>query len=375
MKIIANRYSVLGLILCIGLLLTGYTQWKPTKAESGYSWNSNLEPAPLAEKRPALIDTKQRGAHVFGRMDTANVQRMQQNNIEWVTLVPWASQKDFDGAEVIHHNGERSHIQYHDSSWVHQIEAARADGFKVFFKPHVWIRSPSAGKWRSDVFPANEKNWTDWRNSYRDFILRYARVAQLAQAEMFCVGTEFSRLSIEKPEFWRELIKEVRCVYSGEITYAANWYREFDLITFWGDVDYIGIQAYFPLVASECPSVQQVSAGWARHLPAIASVHEKYDREVLFTEIGYKSTADSGIAPWEWIDDPSDQSRGLSPETQANCYQAFFDTVWEQEWFAGVHLWQFRGDWAEDSGRANLDFTPQGKMAEKIIATAFERQP
>ena len=118
-------------------------------------------------------------------------------------------------------------------------------------KPHIWILQPSEGMWRADIYPNNEADWETWQASYRDFILRYARVAERAQAEMFCIGTEFSRLTTEKPEFWNDLIQSVREVYAGEITYAANWYEEFEKIPFWDDLDYIGIQAYFPLTKKQ----------------------------------------------------------------------------------------------------------------------------
>ena len=34
---------------------------------------------------------------------------------------------------------------------------------------------------------------------------------------MFCVGTELSRLASEKTEFWRQLIKDVKEIYSNEL--------------------------------------------------------------------------------------------------------------------------------------------------------------
>ena len=124
------------------------------------------------------------------------------------------------------------------------------------------------------------------------------------------------------------------------------------------------------------PSVQEISKGWHKYFPAIQSIHKKYNRQILFTELGYKSTADSAITPWEWIDYSSTQSELASSETQANCYEAFFNTVWKKKWFAGVHIWQLRCDSKSGRkrkrGKTHLDFTPQGKPAEKIIAKGFE---
>lgn len=315
---------------------------------------------------------KQRGAHVFGIKDSTDLCPLARQHITWITLVSWGFQDDYDSPLVSHHNGDSAYIRQHDSSWVQKIQTVRAAGFKVFLKPHLWIGKPTAGKWRADIFPTNEANWQLWANSYRDFILRYARIAEKTNAEMFCVGVEFSRLSVEKPEFWQHLIQEVRNTYCGKITYAANWYHEFEFIPFWGELDFIGIQAYFPLATNAYPSVDQISKGWSRYLPDIVATHQKYHRKVLFTEIGYRSTAHSAIKPWEWIEHSADPDHFYSAETQANCYEAFFNTVWGKEWFAGVHIWQVRTDFVKERGKNNLDFTPQGKPAEEVIAKGFE---
>jgi len=319
------------------------------------------------------VEEKQRGAHVFGRFDSTNLKPFVGNNIEWITLVPYAGQKDIDSESMNYNRGRNDSLARvrRDSIWKRKIDFAHAEGFKVFLKPHIWLSSPSDGKWRSDIFPTSETNWKLWQKKYREFILIYAKIAQESQVEMFCVGTELSRLTVEKPEFWQELITEVRSVYAGKITYAANWHDEFEKITFWNELDYIGIQAYFPLVDNEFPTVKEISKGWKKYFPMMESIHEKYNREILFTEMGYKSTADSAIDPWAWIDYGDKQDKTLSYETQANCYEAFFKTVWKKNWFAGVHIWQMRSDYREHGGKEHLDFTPQGKVALEVIGAGF----
>jgi len=42
-------------------------------------------------------------------------------------------------------------------------------------------------------------------------------------------------------------------------------------------------------------------------------------------------------------------------------------------WFAGLHLWQWRGDGRNRRGRNHLDFTPQNKPAERVIAEGFKK--
>ena len=317
-------------------------------------------------------EEKQKGAHVFGHIDSTNYHFLDSNHVEWITLVSWCFQEGHDSPNVSHHNGDTLMIRKHDESWIRRIDKLQAFGFKIFVKPHIWMNTPANEKWRSDIYTDGE-DWETWSESYREFILRYARISEAANAEMFCVGTEMTRLTIERPEFWRALIRDVRKVYSGKITYAANWYKEYDNIEFWDALDYIGIQAYFPLTKMKNPSKEEIRKGWDKYMPKMESLHKKFNRSVIFTEMGYKSTASSAIKPWEWVEDSSNEEQVLSYETQTHCYEAFFEKVWTQQWFQGVHLWQMRADYKEiDSDQNDRDFTPLKKPAIAIIAKGFE---
>ena len=166
---------------------------------------------------------------------------MVKNNFEWVTYVPWAHQRNCESPEVRQRQripNDSLSLVRKDSIWRSKINLAHDAGLKVFLKPHIWIFEPIDGTWRSDIFPTNEENWETWKTSYRKFILYYAQIAEKYDVEMFCIGTEFTRLAIEKTEYWEKLISEVRNIYSGKLTYAANWYQEFEKITFWDQLDY-----------------------------------------------------------------------------------------------------------------------------------------
>ena len=111
---------------------------------------------------------------------------------------------------------------------------------------------------------------------------------------------------------WDELIAAVRAVYSGELTYAAN-FDQYRAVGFWPSLDLIGINAYFPLrahpIGSADPSAlePELEASWRRILGEIRAFGAEAgagDVPVLFTEIGYTSRVDSTIEPWS--------SRGFS---------------------------------------------------------------
>lgn len=360
-----RKVSYFGIVATLSLLIffTSYLSQCSSPKESNSS----------REFEPVSIEEKQRGVHLFSYMDTMTLKDLSSKNFEWITLVPFGNQDKYDSPRMRFYNQDSLAIIQHQEGWIKQIDAAQDAGFKVFYKPHIWINDDTSGKWRSDVFPQNDENWDLWKEDYRSFVLRYAKIAEAAGAEMYCVGTELSRLTMEKPQYWIDLIHDVRKVYSGKLTYASNWYKEFESISFWNHLDYIGIQAYFPLVKNEYPSVEEIEGGWKKYMSVLNSVHADYGKNILFTELGYKSTSDSGIKPWEWIDYNSGNDKSFSLETQANCYLAFFNSIWDQDWFAGAHIWQWRGDYKGWVGKDSLDFTPRGKPAEKIIVKGFQK--
>lgn len=317
-------------------------------------------------------EAKQKGAHIFGINKNTDFTIFQKHNLEWITMVPWGYQKDIDSPNVSHHNGDSTYIKKNNQQWIEKIKLVHDSGFKVFIKPHLWITNPTEGKWRSDIYPSSDEDWLIWKESYRDFILRYALIAEQAQAEMFCIGVEFYKLTSEKPEYWSNLIEEIRKIYSGRIVYAANWYKEYEQILFWDSLDYVGIQAYFPLTNVNNPNKDQISEGWKKHMIKLQQISKHSNRKVLFTEMGYKSTANSATKPWEWYEHIPSEFNIYSEETQSNCYKAFFETVWKKDWFAGVHIWQMRSDHhSYDRKNFLYDFTPQGKKAEIVISKGF----
>jgi len=106
---------------------------------------------------------------------------------------------------------------------------------------------------------------------------------------------------------WKALIGQARKQYSGQITLAANFdnYQEVD---FWGNLDFIGINAYFPLRSLnnenyELDSIRaELVEGWIGVLDSIEAFKQKKEldhQQIFFTEIGYTSKADCTINPWQ----------------------------------------------------------------------------
>lgn len=105
---------------------------------------------------------------------------------------------------------------------------------------------------------------------------------------------------------WKKLIKSVREVYKGKLTYAAN-FDNYQEVAFWKQLDFIGINAYFSLrnanssYENNDELKEQLKDGWESVFSNIESYTIKRklkDKPLLFTELGYISRENATIEPW-----------------------------------------------------------------------------
>jgi hypothetical protein len=105
---------------------------------------------------------------------------------------------------------------------------------------------------------------------------------------------------------WSELIERTRQVYSGPLTYAAN-FDQFEAVSFWSELDLISINAYFPLRKRDLPGSTDSSrtalfaTRWTTILQNVDALRDRQgvpDHRVLFTELGYTRRANSTVEPW-----------------------------------------------------------------------------
>ncbi|NIM00474.1 MAG: hypothetical protein GTN89_06295 [Acidobacteria bacterium] len=107
-------------------------------------------------------------------------------------------------------------------------------------------------------------------------------------------------------ERWRELIAVTRGVFSGKLTYAAN-FDHYDRVAFWSELDLVGINSYFSLRPhlDDRPDRQELlerfTDGWREIFNRIDAFRRDAgieDKPVVFTEIGYTFRRYSTVEPW-----------------------------------------------------------------------------
>lgn len=236
--------------------------------------------------------------------------------------------------------------------WV--MDEAKARDLRVFLMPTLHVRERAMGKWRGTIEPTD---WDDWWWNYQRFIMNYARIAQNHDAALFSVGSEL--LSTERQdERWRDLIKRVRRVYKGQLTYSANW-DHFEPVSFWDALDVVGVTGYQELSSSAEPSDKELLSGYRPFMKRLHSWAMAKGVRYIFTEVGYPSQAHAASRPWDY------RNAG-APDLalQMRCYRALYQAWQNDPRLAGLYMW----NWFGEGGPADGGYTPRNKPAARVLS-------
>jgi hypothetical protein len=249
-------------------------------------------------------------------------------------------------------------------------------GFRVMLKPHV--DSYQAG-WRGNISVKDRA--ADWTWGYRNrFLQRYVDIAKQVDGTILCLGCELYTVTKELgPDFWIGVADWVRGQgFQGPLTYAANWgwaddaeYRR--LAPLWPHLDYIGVDAYFPLMPQGAGSPTDAGAlaqAWHRKgidadwCPCIdddlEALSKSAGKPLLFTEIGYGNHQQAAIDPAR---DP------LPTDVRDDDLQLQLGQAFRQQWggvpgFAGYFWWEA---FLDQGARPEISHDIIDRPIEKII--------
>ena len=214
------------------------------------------------------------------------------------------------------------------------VADARERGIKVLFKPHVWSRDfHGGGDWHGTVEMQSEADWQAFFKNYGDYMVAHAKIAQDAGADALCIGTELKSTTHREAE-WRELIRRVREVYDGALTYSSCS-DSFEEIRWWDAVDCVGITAYYRVANVDNPSENEVRQGWNEVYRRLIPFAQRVGRPICFTELGYSVSPHAAQAPWEY------DVKGHAPELQAMLYRVALDEAKKSGVVEGVLLWKW----------------------------------
>ena len=348
-RILLLAVLTLGLLLVAGVPRDGGPTAAPQASAAGTltweyknatlaSWSEN----DLYDSAPALRQLADTGA----------------NSVTFV--VSWYTSSQYS-ADIYRTGGTAS-----DAALISAIGQARSLGLKVLLKPHL---DSQDGNWRAFINPGNADQWFA---NYTALIDHYADLGNQQGAVALCIGAELISMSTN-PAYegrWRALIAGVRGRFPGKLTYSANWggegfAEEFPKIPFWDALDYLGISAYFELATTNTPTVASLNASWASwKANKIVPFQQRWNKPLLFTEIGYRSVDGAARQPWNW-----GLSGPLDTQEQVDLYEALFQSWGTVPWFSGAQFWF----WNVDAGSSGTDsgYEVQNKPAYGTVTAWF----
>lgn len=295
--------------------------------------------------------------------DQEHVNEVLNINANHAAIMPFGFIRDINSPEIIF-DTDRQWFGETSKGARQYIKLLKKNKINVMVKPQIWIWN---GEFTGTLIMKSEEDWKTLETAYANFILTYAKLAQETNAELLCIGTELEKFVENRPAYWKQLISKIREVYKGKLTYAANW-DEYKRTPFWNALDYIGIDAYFPLSEEKTPTVEQLKQGWQPWKEKISMLAKKIDKPVLFTEFGYRSMDYTAKKPW--LVDRSEQD--INFDGQVNAKKAIFEEFWSEEWFAGGYVWKWFINHGEVGGGNCNRFTPQNKPAQEVIGYFYE---
>lgn len=357
-KNIRNFFSQLGLLLsCLGITSCAVTE----------------DPScDILEPTPNLMVNKIKGMSLVAAkspIDGTPVQNLGKIGVDWIAALPYGYYQSGNPAIDSISNCPLPYCPHGPASKyavMEAIQTAHAEGMRVMLKPQLW----SDTEWIGHLSFDTELDWITFEKSYFDFIMGWVQIAISLDVEMFCVGTEIAIFAKERPQYWRNLIADIRQIYGGKLTYASNWDDYMD-ISFWDALDFIGVDAYFPLLEDKTPTVCNLIKAWEPYKNELSTYTAQWNKPILFTEFGYLSVDGCAYNTWEL--EAQIPNLTLNEMAQANAIQALVETFAPETWWEGGFQWKWYADVLSAICESDIskDYTPEGKMTSDILKQLY----
>ncbi len=279
-----------------------------------------------------------------------------------------------------------------------------------------------------------------WIDTYTAFAVHFAQISQKYHLPYFIFGNNLANMTFDSKATergtygasaapgehlpcsgrrdceWRHVINAIKSKtytdyqghqhtgggYQGKLIYGAYWGAadqapvEFEHITWWDAVDFIGVDGHFPLTknAADVPVQTLIDAwhgkqddldlaGQGNIIGRLNALAEKYKHPILFTSAGYESTPGANNAPGatppttrddlEQAHDMEALLRAFTPQTTP----WFVGIIWasdQPKWpRSSVSGWATSSSWAGDTVTGNGQ--NDAKAGGKFLAQFYQPRP
>jgi hypothetical protein len=262
-------------------------------------------------------------------------------------------------------------------------------GFFVILKPHSTLVNSTDNRniWNTDSTKFNPKFLKEWNNYLR------LMLDSVNNVDGVCIGTELNHVDNVRRDEWISLIKDIKTIFKGQLTYDGLFSRWLSVptisdVVFWDQVDYISASLYIPVAKNDNASVNNIIYGWynqndyqGNKLGDITNVIDylralsiKYKKQIYAMESGYQS-ANTGLYD---VNNSPNNTKTINNDLQARGFSGYFNVTSNNlDLFAGISIW---GMWTGTIQQKNIndiwytmEFSPYNKPASDTIKKYFTR--
>lgn len=270
-------------------------------------------------------------------------------------------------------------LQCSDDELLWRAGECRRAGMLPIFRT-IWL-GVRAGGWVGEPFTLASSDWSQYYEDILQIMLHDAALAERMECPWWFFATELRGATgiVDYEPWWHTTISELRKLYHGGLSYAASWdlvpvknkdatsrsvpLAEFEILTFWKDLDAVSATGFIPLSIERDASDEQINAGAADFARRLEIVAKREGKPLLLAEAGFSATDQSYQFPWRG-------RGGESTAGQARAYEAFLKYLINKDWFSGILLNGFSADPAADGPRA---FSVNSRFAMKYIDDFFSK--
>lgn len=361
-----------------------------------------------------------------------------------VVLNPQATMTDPFGSDVIPEVGPRERTSER-ARYKRLIDYIHSQGMTVGLRPIFFVIHPDGRFpyrerlpdgtykvwWHGNIQPNDVNRWFD---SFKQFHDIYLLIGKLNKVEEYTIGAELYSMTVGIEDQWNEfpfgfpgkwvqLLRYARTKLNSNtrIMYDINFtddrastngdlaalggelerwrYRLVDLanpadpaeraiwedlVTFWSELDAIGIDIYRSLASKrdqiptpyrDLVSFLQIRADeYASQMDITLAEVESITgmtKPAIFKEAGFRSMDNGFINPFDY-----ENGQGVyNEEHQAAAYEAMYLSFWEPRfpWFRGASFWDVSVAPQRNTGRGDTGFSPVGKpLTLRVLKKIFD---
>ncbi|MFK8068319.1 MAG: hypothetical protein AB8D52_08740 [Gammaproteobacteria bacterium] len=275
-----------------------------------------------------------------------SMQHLRLTGANSVVLIPFLKQESPQSVELSKSDAVT------DEQLIAALELAKTNHLHRVLKPQILIEN----SWAGEITQQNPEQETNWFVNYTEQLLHYAHLAEKHQVDAFVIGTELKK--IQTSEHWPELIKQVRSIYSGKLTYAAGEVAGIEAFPYWDLLDTIGVTLY-PDMTQE-----KITDTLTEQLETLAN---NFQQPVWILEIGIPSAKGWESRPWDWRSIET-SAPSADPDTQATIIRHWLTSLEKSQAsnIEGIWIWQWSSS-PQAGGRNDTSYTVQNKLAQAVV--------